>query len=69
VVIDDFDIFGVSIVPAKADSELTIDADAPLTATVALESFQPVAGRAAQGLNGHGGIQQSELTLGRADQI
>jgi len=69
VVIDDFNIFGIAVFPAEAHPELVVDPDAPLAATVALEGFQPVAGRGTEGVDGYGRIQHGELALGRADDI
>jgi hypothetical protein len=42
VIIHDLDVIGVTGLPAKAYPPLVIDANAVLTAPIALECFQPV---------------------------
>src|ERR1700752_54825 len=48
VVVDNFDIACVSIIPAEANPPLAIDPDAPLAAALALQWLKPVRGRYAQ---------------------
>ncbi len=48
VVIDNFYIVGVSIVPNKAQPKLIVDANAVLSCPVSRERFQPVSRRDAQ---------------------
>src|SRR6188508_446546 len=69
VIVDDLDIVRIAVLPAKADPELIIDADAPLSAPVALQSFQLVARRAAQSFHGNGRVQHRKLALGWPDEI
>ncbi len=45
VVVCDFDFVGITILPAKADSVLVIDADAVLAFAVAAQRLEPIAGR------------------------
>ena len=45
MVIHDFNIEGISVLPAKADPPLVVNADAVLSFAVALECFEPVTGR------------------------
>jgi len=47
VIIDDFDVHRArrSIRPLKTDAPLIIDADAVLPLPIALEGFEPVAGK------------------------
>ncbi len=45
MVVDDFDLPGISIPPFKADSPLIVDPDAPLALTIATEFFEAVSGR------------------------
>ena len=66
MVIDDFDIVGISSVPSKADAPLVIDADAVLAGAVALQRLQTVAGRNAQIVQSCRGIQLSQLLQRRA---
>lgn len=58
MVVDDFNLFGISSGPNEADAPLVIDADAVLTLTVAREGFEPVAGRKLQKIELHGGVEQ-----------
>ena len=44
VVVHDLDLVDIPLAPLEADSPLVVDPYAVLTGTVALESFQPVAG-------------------------
>ena len=50
MVIHDLDILRMSLNPAKADTELIVDADAVMPGTIALQGFQPIAGRHTQEL-------------------
>jgi hypothetical protein len=68
VVINDFNIVGVSALKAKANPPLVIDADAPLSGAVAGERFQPVAGRDAQVFHKPGGVDLFELVSRRIPQ-
>jgi hypothetical protein len=43
VVIHDLNIFRMPLNPAKADSELIVDADAVMPGTITLEGFQSIA--------------------------
>ena len=45
VVVDDFDLLGVGASPAEADAPPVIDADGVLTAPVAAERLEAIAGR------------------------
>jgi hypothetical protein len=47
VIINNFNIFRPFITPAETDSELVIDADAPLAFSVATQRFKPVSRRCA----------------------
>jgi len=42
MVVRDFDFVGMTILPAKADSELPVDPDAELPPTIAFQAFQAV---------------------------
>src|SRR5688572_2584689 len=45
VVVDDFDFFGISIHPDKANPESIVDAHAPLAGSIPSQGFEPVARR------------------------
>jgi hypothetical protein len=45
VVIDNFDVVGVSVPPFKADPELVVDSDTVLAFPVTFEGFEPEAGQ------------------------
>src|SRR5699024_3006764 len=45
VVIDDFNIEGITIMPAETNAKLIVDANAVLASTVAFERLQPMARR------------------------
>ena len=47
--------------PPKADAPLLIDPDAHLSGTIALEAFEPVAGRVAQVLLAGHGVKLPQL--------
>jgi len=44
VVVRDFNVVRVAVVPAEADAPLVIDPDAPLARAVAFQRLKPVAG-------------------------
>ena len=48
MMIDDFDVPGFAVPPYKTDPPLIVDANAALGLTVAVQRFEPVAGRSAQ---------------------
>jgi len=43
MIIDDFNELGAAIAPLETDTPLIVDPDAVLTATIALQRFQPIA--------------------------
>lgn len=45
MIVSDLHVAGVAFCPGKADAQLTVDSYAPLTRTVALELFKPIAWR------------------------
>jgi hypothetical protein len=45
VVVNDFDLVGISISPSKADPELVVDPKAPLTVAISSQPLQPVSRR------------------------
>ena len=63
-VVDDFDVPGAVVPPAKADSPLVVDPDAELPASIAAELLEPVAGRHAEVVQILGAIENLQLSLG-----
>ena len=61
MIVRNLDIKGVSVFPMKADSPLIIDADAVLSGSVALQSFQTVSGWYTQILQLHGIFQEPQF--------
>jgi hypothetical protein len=61
VVIDHFNVKGMSIEPAKADSPLTVHADAVLAFAIAAQSLQTIAGWAAKVVETRRGVQHHQL--------
>ena len=45
MIVDDFDLKGVSVAPAEADPPLVVDPDAVLPFALARQAFQPIAWR------------------------
>jgi hypothetical protein len=64
MVIADFDIFGISILPAKANAPLVVDPDRVLTAPVTGKRFQPIARRDAQVVQPFSPMDQTQLHQG-----
>ena len=59
--IDYLDAEGVRSLPTEADAPLLVDTDAVLSRAIALEHFQPVAGRNQQLFQPRRRVQQSQL--------
>jgi hypothetical protein len=64
MIIDDFDELGAAIAPFEANPPLVVDANAVLTATNALQCFQPIARRSAQIAQLRGGVDHVKLAAG-----
>jgi hypothetical protein len=62
MVVNDPDIIGCSVMPSKTDPPLLIDADAVLPPPIALQRFEPIAGRYAEIVQRSGLIQHTQLT-------
>lgn len=62
MIVGDFDVVGVALVPTKANSPLVVDADAVLTGTVATEQFEVIPGGNSQVAQGFRGIQQDQFS-------
>jgi len=64
MVIYDFNICGTSVCPSEADAPLPVDTDAVLSGSIALQRFQPIAGRYSQILEIRGNFKLSQLPAG-----
>ncbi|OGR27226.1 MAG: hypothetical protein A2X79_08005 [Desulfuromonadaceae bacterium GWB2_53_15] len=64
MVIDDFNVMGISFMPAKANAPLVVDADTPLPASVAGELFKAIAGWDPQKIKSCGCMELLQLALG-----
>jgi hypothetical protein len=62
VIVDDFDLMGMSFSPDKAIPPLIIDADRVLTSSISNQCFKPVVGRHSQITESHGIIDQTQLS-------
>src|SRR5579862_155334 len=62
VVVDDFDVFRITIAPFKAQSPLAIDSDAVLTRAVPRQLLQLVAGQDRKIAKACGGIQHFQFS-------
>jgi hypothetical protein len=60
MIIDDFDVEGVAVMPFKADSPLFVDADCILSFPFASESVKHVSWIQHQGIQTWGGIQDHQ---------
>jgi hypothetical protein len=69
VAIDNFNLFGVTILPNEAEAPLIVDANAMLSGAVALKGFEAVARWLPQGVQVDGGSQHSQLALRDANEI
>jgi hypothetical protein len=64
MIIDDLDVLGVPVDPAKAQSPLAIDPDRVLAFPRTLQPFQTIPGRRRKIVEARGGIQQEKLPAG-----
>ena len=69
VVVDDFNVASVSILKAKADAPLVVDADAIRTASITLQSFKPIPRRYVQGTETISSVKLQQFALGKSLQI
>ena len=63
MVIDDFDVVGVSVRKAETEPLLVVDPDAVRAATVAPQRLEPVSGRHAQEVERRGSIHVSHIDM------
>ena len=64
MIVNDLRIVGVAAFVAGAKPPLVVDTNAVKTGTVALERFEPVAGRHAEEVQRGGGVELGQLALG-----
>lgn len=64
MIIHDFNVVRVPILPPKTEAPLLIDPDAVLSMAVAPQSIEPVAGWHTQVIQVHDGIQHPQFTHG-----
>src|SRR4051812_37179236 len=64
MIVDDFSVFGVGSIPAETEPELIVDAYAVLPGAVALQRFQPIAGRNAQEIKRGRRVELHQLAPG-----
>src|SRR5580704_12301173 len=69
MVVHELDVLGAAIAPSKADAELIVHTDRPLTFAVADQLVQPVAAECAQITQRCGCIDGLEATTRHRDQI
>jgi hypothetical protein len=69
MIVDDFDIEGVTIGKAKADAPLVVDPDRIPPGTVAFQCFQAIGRRQAQVVNSGCGIQLPQAHDGSPQDI
>ncbi len=66
VIVDDFDVMRVSVLPFETDSVLIIDADTELALPIARKRFQPVSGWDGQICKRYSGSKDCKFLLGGA---
>lgn len=63
MVIHDLNVVGISVAPDKTDAPLIVDADAVLSLSVSVKSFETIARRGCQVAQFRGNIQLAEFPL------
>ena len=66
MIVDNFNILSVGVLPYETDPPLIVYSNTVLLCTIALESFQPVPGYAPNFLQAGGGIENAELSASNA---
>ena len=69
MVVDDFEVMGISGFPAETDTELIIDSDAVLAVPIAAEAFQTVAWRNGQFEELHCTVDLIEFSTGDPPKV
>jgi hypothetical protein len=64
MIVHNLNVSGTISRPAEADTPLIVDANAPLTATVALQSLETIAGRRPQVRKPNSRVQHIKLSFG-----
>ena len=66
MIISDFDLIGIALLPREADAPLLIDTDAPLTFTVSAKFLKMVTRRDAQRLQARRSVEDIKFTFRRS---
>ena len=61
MIVHDLDVVRIAVLPVEANAPLVVDVNAVLAGTVALELFEPIAGRHPKILELLGGVDKPEL--------
>lgn len=69
MIVNNLDVFGIITGPAKAETKLVINTQAPLARAITLELLEPVAWRCAQIFNASRKVQLLQLSKRRAFEI
>lgn len=69
MIVDDLNVIGIAVLPAKTDSPLVIDANTVLAGTISLELLQTVPRWDAQVVKLLGGVHQAEFAQHRAVEL
>jgi len=69
MVVRNLDIICVAASPAKAQSELVIDADRVLPGAITLQCFKPVARRHSKIIEADSVLQHEQFASRRSDQV
>jgi len=69
VVVTELDLIGIAVFKAEADAPLVIYRDRVLSATIAFERMQPIAGRDLQVVDPSGGIDLLQLAHSSCDHV
>ena len=63
MVVNEFDVVRVTVVPSKADAPLIVDANTVLSGAITFELFEAVSGRRAEIIQGLCGIDHERFTV------
>jgi hypothetical protein len=69
MIVDDFDIVGLSLAPAEADSPLVTDSDTVLASAGAAKLLQAISRRQTQVVQRFGGVKHAKLTESNTLQV
>lgn len=63
MVVDDFNIAGIAVIPDKAQTKLIVESDAVLSHTISAQGFEPIARWRAQKIECCGAVELLQLAL------